>query len=147
MSKENTKKVRTRGRLSYNNGLGTSIICLIISVVFYFLAKVKIIDGASIGSFLNELTGIRLFRQVFEAAFIMLLMISLAGITKFIVSKINPKSNRANTLLEVIYSAANYVYIIVGIIMVLLAFDTFMKSSMAFSGTTKGIRVALSQQK
>ena len=123
MPNELTTKKNIREKMYRNKGLGGCIICLVIAAVFYFLTNIKIIDGASIATFLSDLVGLPLIGQLIEAAFIMFLMISLAGITKFIVSKIKPKSNRASTLLEVIYSAANYVYIIVGIIMVLVAFD------------------------
>ncbi len=97
------------------------ILCFILCILFGILAKTPLIGGLSVGGWLDEWSGFGIFARSLNVLFIIFGMITLAELTRFIVKRIHPVSNRKKTLLELLFSAANYIYIILGLILVLLA--------------------------
>ncbi len=97
------------------------IVCILLFILFGVLSRLPIIKGQPLGAFLDGVTHFGFFGKAFEVLFIIFGMISLAELTRFAVTNIHPTSKRFNTLLELCYSAANYIYVILGAILVLIA--------------------------
>lgn len=98
-------------------------LCLLAFILFGVLARVPLIGEKSVGTVLDELTHFACFRRLFEVLFVLFGLAVLADITRLTVRYIHPRSTRARTLLELFVSAANYLYIILGLILVLMALE------------------------
>lgn len=98
-------------------------LCLLAFALFGVLARVPLINEKSVGTVLDELTHFACFRRLFEVLFVLFGLAVLADINRLAVRCIHPRSSRARTLLELFASAANYLYIILGLILVLMALE------------------------
>lgn len=103
-----------------------TIISVVMFMVFYVLAEFKLINNTqSITAVIDNLIPVDStpLTTVCKLAYIVIGAIAFTNVVRDIIKKINPSSNRANTLLQLLHNAVSYVSIILGLILGLVALN------------------------
>lgn len=103
-----------------------TIISVVMFMVFYVLAEFKLINNIqSITAVIDNLIPVDStpLTTVCKLAYIVIGAIAFTNVVRDIIKKINPSSNRANTLLQLLHNAVSYVSIILGLILGLVALN------------------------
>lgn len=132
MANQNTKQIRDKMNKSSIVG---GIVCAVVTAVLILLVKLPVINDQSLVSTLASMVHLPIIVSIVKAAYVITSCIALAVIIRFVISKIKPRSNRSSTMLELFYSAVTYVFIILGLVFVLRAFNV----DVAAIATTVGI--------
>ncbi len=123
----NADNINVRERMTGRNLL-SGIICLIIAGVMILVDKLPLIgagDGENKLSVTQWLSSVdaSIASHLWRAVISVLLSIGVCVVIRYIFAKIKTADQRRNTILNMLYSAASYVFVILGFILVLVSFD------------------------
>ncbi len=124
----NEDNINVRQRMT-GADFGRGFVCLLIAAGMIALDKLPLIGSGPEGIKMSitewiAFKGAAAVSYIWRAVAAVLLCVAASTIIRYIISKINSKDNsRRETILNMLFSAVSYVFVIVGFILILVAFN------------------------